>query len=238
MKLGTTAALAIALAGLAGCLGRDEPPVPEIPDAACLPGHFTFLATDTTIYRQGATVRVTPTVDIAPAGTRALPLHCTSGWTVTGAARLSEDRTTLVIDPDAPPGSEIVVRFLYAGEPVQGRFRVVGRDEVVLTGRRGQQRVEGCVGADPVRELEFSPGSRFSVTFTPFETYRDYWGSYSFDPATGALRMTVEGGNFVPAGLDLEGQAVLTGGRLILRGFYLGSRNAPPPPADSCTYSF
>lgn len=232
------AALLIALAGLAGCLGRDEPPAPVLLDPACLPGHFTFLAADTPVHRQGAAIRVTPTVDVAPGGTRALPLRCTKDWSVTGPARLSADRTLLTIAPDAAPGAEIVVRFVYRDEPVLARFRVVGRDALVLTGRRGQQRIEGCDHAERVGELEFSAGDRFSVTFAAFETYRDYWGTYAFDPATGALRLTVAGGNFVPAGLDLEGRAELTGGRLTLRGFHLGNRHGTPPPANGCTYFF
>lgn len=223
---------------VAGCRGpRPEPPPP--PDTACqAPGHhYVFLGTDTTIYRQGATVRLTPTADMAPAGTADIPHRCTSDWKVEGPAALSGDRTTLTIAPDAAPGAIVAVSFLHLGKTVTGRFQVIGRDEIVLTGRRSQQSVEGCSAGEPVRELEFMPGSRFSVTFQPFETYRDYWGSYSFDPVSGALKLSVEGGNFVPGGLDLEGQAELKDGRLTLRGLYLGSRQGPPP-ARSCTYIF
>lgn len=228
-----------ALLGAAGCPGPRPVPPPAPPDLACGPMgyHFAFLGTDTRIYRQGSTVRVTPMVDVSPAGTQELPLRCTSGWSVSGPARLSSDRTILTIDEDAPAGATVAVGFHHAGEPVEARFRVVGRDEVVLTGRRSQSGVEGCAGADSVGELEFGAENRFSVTFTPFETYRDYWGSYAFDPATGRLRLTVEGGNFIPPGLDLEGQAELSAGGLVLKDMFLGSRQGYAQPA-SCTYRF
>jgi len=233
--------LVLALGGLLGaaaCPGPRPVPPPSPPDPACAPiGHFAFLGTDTDIHRQGSSIRVTPMVDVSPAGTQELPLRCTSDWSVSGPARLSADRTMLTIDPDAPVGATVAVGFRHAGERVEARFRVIGRDEVVLTGRRSQRGIEGCAGADRVGELEFQPGNRFSVTFTPFETYRDYWGSYAFDPATGRLRLTVEGGNFIPAGLDVEGQAELSGGRLVLRDMFLGSRQSGPPPGG-CTYLF
>ena len=199
--------------------------------------HFAFLATDTRIYRQGATIRVTPMVDVSPAGTRELPLRCTSGWSVSGPARLSADRTLLTMDDDAPVGATVAVGFRHAGRPVEARFRVIGRDEVVLTGRWSQRGIEGCGGAETVRELEFGAENRFSVTFTPFETYRDYWGTYAFDPATGALRLTVEGGNFVPPNLDLEGRAELSADGLVLGDMFLGSRQGYSPPGG-CTYRF
>jgi hypothetical protein len=49
--------------------------------------------------------------------------------------------------------------------------------------------------------------------------------------------MTVEGGNFVPPGLDLEGRAELVGGGLVLHGMFIGSRQAAPP-SGPCTYRF
>jgi hypothetical protein len=214
------------------------PPPPPLPDPECQPmgWHFAFVGTDTTVYRQGAVVKVTPSVDRSPAGTVEIPLRCTSGWRVTGPATLAADRTTVAIAPDAPPGAIVQVEFRHAGKPVELRFRVVAKDEIVLTGRYTQQSLEGCGGVEPVRELEFQPENRFSVTFMPFETYRDYWGSYAFDPATGRLRLTVGGGNFVPPNLDLEGEAEFAAGRLRLKDMFLGSRDGPSQ--SGCIYAF
>jgi hypothetical protein len=241
---GSTIKLACALLtsslALAGCLGSQSAAVapPPPPDEQCLaPGsHFAFLATDTKVYRQGAVVRLTPTVDRSPAGTAELPVRCTSDWTVSGPATLSADRTSLTIAPDAPAGATVTVGFRHLDKPVEARFRVVAKDEIVLTGHWSQKSLEGCSASQPVRELEFQPENRFAVTFLPFETYRDYWGTYSFDPDSGRLRLVVEGGNFVPPNLDLEGAAELAGGRLRLRDMFLGSRDGPPQ--SGCTYLF
>ena len=231
--------LCLAFLAVAACVREPPQPPPAPPDSACFPPghHFAFLATDTGIHRQGSTIRLTPRVNMAPAGTPELPIHCVSDWTVTGPATLSADRTTLRIAPDAQVGSIVMVSARHGDEPLALRLRVIGRDEIVLTGRRSQQAIEGCSIPEPVRELEFHNENRFSVTFRPFESYRDYWGTYIFDAATGALRMTVEGGNFVPPGLDLDGRAELVSGRLVLSDMYLGSREAQPPPG-SCTYRF
>ena len=204
------------------------------------PHHFIFLETDTTIYRQGQSVRLTPRYDMSPGGTREIPIGCTSGWSLAGPARLSADHGSFRIDPEAPVGAEIVVGYRFGEERASARFRVIGHDEIVLTGTRGQRAVEGCEGLTPVLELVFAPGNRFSVTFRPFETYKDYWGSYTFDPRTGAIRLNAEGGNNVPPGLDLEGRAQLdAGGRLILEGLYLGNHHQPyPVPPGGCRYIF
>ncbi|HEX8482549.1 MAG TPA: hypothetical protein VF650_11660 [Allosphingosinicella sp.] len=214
------------------------PPPPRLPDPDCFPPgwHFAFVGTDTTVYRQGGVVRVTPMADRAPGGTVELPLKCTSGWAVTGPATLAADRKSLTIAPDAPPGAVVLVRFRHDGKPVSTQFRVVAEDEIVLTGRYTQRSLDGCIAQEPVRELEFRPENRFSVTFMPFETYQDYWGSYSFDPATRQIRLKVEGGNFVPPHLDLEGEAELADGRLRLKGLFLGSRDGAPQ--SGCTYVF
>jgi hypothetical protein len=218
--------------------GSEPPPPPSPPDMSCLqPGYrFAFVGMDTTVYRQGAVVRLAPMVDRSPAGTDEIPLKCTSGWAVTGPATLGPDRKSLTIAADAPPGAIVLVRFYHEGKPVSTQFRVVAKDAVVLTGRYTQRSLEGCLAHEPVRELEFRAEYRFSVTFMPFETYRDYWGSYSFDPATKRIRLKVEGGNFVPPNLDLEGEAELADGRLRLKDLFLGSRD--DAPQSGCTYVF
>jgi hypothetical protein len=214
------------------------PTPPPPPDTECFPPYyrFSFVATDTTVYRQGAVVRVTPTLDKAPAGTVELPLRCTTDWSVAGPATLSPDRTRVTIAPDAPPGSIVTVSYRHGGAKAEARFKVIAKDEIVLTGRYSQSALEGCTSVPLVGELEFQPENRFSVTFAPFETYRDYWGTYSFDPATKQLRLKVEGGNFVPSNLDLEGEAEMVGGRLRLKHLFLGSRFDAPP--SGCTYVF
>ncbi len=74
------------------------------------------------------------------------------------------------------------------------------------------------------QELVFEPNNKFTFTWTPFETYIDYWGSYSYDANSGELKMKITGGNFVPVDADLEGKVTLqNGGRTSLEGIYFGS---------------
>ncbi len=216
--------------------GRVRPP--PAPDTLCLspPDRRNFTAFSAPVFRQGATIGIRPQRDAMPAGYRDLPAECLSHWSIEGPAELSADRRTLTIRADAPPESEIVLRYRVRGEPVVARLRVVARDALVLTGTWGQSAAAGCEVMEPVRELEFGP-DRFSVTFTPFESYKDYWGTYSFDPRTGALRLTVESGNNVPSGLDLEGSARLEDGHLVLEDMFLGDRNGQAPE-HACRYRF
>src|SRR5436853_1043821 len=117
MKLALPAILAFLLAACAttdpGSETADRVAPPTPPDLACSPpsDRFTFVGTDTSVYRQGAVVRVTPRADVSPAGTVDLPLRCTSDWSVEGPATLSADRTSLAIAADAPPGATVALRF-------------------------------------------------------------------------------------------------------------------------------
>ncbi len=215
-------------------------PAPPAPDTTCLypPNRHNFTEFSTPVFRQGATIGIRAMRDQMPAGYRDLPEECLSDWSIEGPAELSADHRSLTIRPDAAPGSEVILRYNVKGEAVVSRLRVVARDAVVLTGNRRQQAAEGCEHLEPVRELSFGP-ERFSVTFAPFESYKDYWGTYSFDPATEALRLTVVGGNSVPPGLDLEGTARLENGQIVLEGMFLGDLHRRVPPGDgTCRYRF
>lgn len=233
------AILLVPCLALAACVPKSQTGPGGTPlDTECYPPgwNFPFVATDTTVYRQGAVVRITPKVDMSPAGTAELPLKCTYGWSLSGPAKLSADRKSLAIAADAPVGAAVTIGFTFLEKPAQASFKVVAKDEIVLTGLRSQRSLEGCSAPEPVRELEFRPENGFSVTFVPFETYRDYWGSYAWDPDTGRIRLTVVGGNFVPGNLDLEGEAELKDGQLRLKDLFLGSRDGAP--RSGCTYLF
>lgn len=239
---------------------RRQATPPRVPDpdwnftCGIAPDAVRYLAITPAIHRQGVTLRIRPMRQPrGPVGSDPMPLACTSDWTVSNPALATLDvqNGTLRIAPHAPPGSEIIVSYNVLGQPVRSMIRVVAADAVVLTGRRGQSAIEGvdaCHRIEPVRELEFSSNGRFSVTFTPFESFRDYWGTYRFDPATGRIVMTVEGGNNRPISSDLDGIVRMgEGNRLVFEGMYFGNRREPPPPsgpddwppsAPVCRYTF
>lgn len=197
-----------------------------------------YLDADTQISRQGSIIKVIPRRDMRPAGVEDIAIDCLRGWSVQGPARFDRRSGTLTIAPDAPIGAEVKVSAGLGSERLTRTFRVISRDAIVLTGRRSQRSVTGCESADPVRELEFNAEGGFSVTFNPFESYRDYWGSYTYDEATRVLTMRVKGGNFVPPKLDLEGRAYLDPeGRLVVEDVHFGGRGFTPA-GQACRYVF
>ena len=98
---------------------------------------------------------------------------------------------------------------------------------------------DGRTPTDPVQELDFGDAALYSVTFVPFETYKDYWGQARFDLEAGTIAFTSEGGNFKPPGLDLNGTVALEGGRLKIGDVWFGDRTpGAPPPSTGCAYLF
>jgi hypothetical protein len=91
-----------------------------------------------------------------------------------------------------------------------------------------------CAGAEPVRELIFTADGRYSVTWAPFETYKDYWGGWRYDARMRVLTLTVDGGNFIPTDVALSGEANADAHRLLLGAISLGA----PRQAARCTAPF
>ena len=74
-----------------------------------------------------------------------------------------------------------------------------------------------------IKELRFDTDGFFAVTWYPFETFKDYWGTYLFSD-NGLITLQVEDGNYVPEGLDLDGEIKMNdNGELILLDMYLGA---------------
>lgn len=211
---------------------------------ACINGIAHFLSVQPGPARQGATLRITPMRGPGYAQ-EAEPGECVTGWSLSDPrlARFTPDHSAIILADDATPGAKLVISYRtrdpkFPVRLVTTTLTIVARDAVVLTGTRSQSDLSGCDGIEPVGELKFTADGKFNVTFQPFETYVDYWGDYRFDPETGALSMTVTGGNFQPPKLMLTGKARIEGKTLVLEGMFLGSRSDFTPPATGCTYRF
>ena len=169
-----------------------------------------------------------------------LPPACRARWSVPPGSHAAIDaRGRLQLSRYAQIGDTVVVTADVAGQSVFQHVHVIDPRPNPIAGAWTQDGPAQCTGAapaEPVRELMIRRDGRFSVTFTPFETYKDYWGTYTYDRATGAVAMRAAGGNRVPRGIDLAGTARVVNGRLRLQGMWLGQ---PEPGAPrTCTYVF
>lgn len=247
-----TGVVAIGALTLSACA---TPPAPEldapvtqaaVDDACTQTQGYLVLTVSPALARQGATLTVRAAISPAPWSSESLPSSCLSSLDASpaGVVSVAPGRDAITIAADAAPGTEVTLTARHRQETGSVRFRVVGRDEVVLTGTWVQDRVKCDPGREPgqpLAELKFTDDGKFGATWQPFESYVDYWGSVAFDPATGAVALTPTGGNFVPSLLDVEGKARLDGERrLILEGVYLGDRNERngEPRTDPATGQF
>lgn len=191
------------------------------------------------VTRQGAELAVQAVMigPNAPWG-RPLPLACLKDWrlSVPGAASLSADHSRLVIADKAVPGTKVRLTAEFDGKTAAVEFTVVAKGAVVLTGYWSEVGDADCPAGDPVlRELHFIDGGKFEATWMPFERYIDYWGDYSFDPATGDIVLRPSGGNHIPGDADLDGAAsVGPDGLLRFTGFFFGSPSNGAQPSRTC----
>jgi hypothetical protein len=83
----------------------------------------------------------------------------------------------------------------------------------------------------PKEELVLAADGTFAVTWTPFESYVDYWGTYTFDLEEGTLDLAVTGGNDAPTDIDGRGRfAIDAAGQPVMTDIWLGK---PRPPLRS-----
>ncbi len=113
-----------------------------------------------------------------------------------------------------------------------GVIGMIGAAAVALRAEVRCDTGDTVPAAAPIRELLFHADGRFSVTWIPFEVYRDYWGTYTQDPRAGRLSLVVEGGNYVPPDMDGDGTfAVVAPRRLVLKDMWLGSEKRRTVPS-------
>lgn len=168
----------------------------------------------------GQTRPVIPNVASMPGMMEPLPSHCLTDLEV-----IPEEAGTIEVNSlgdyeirvseTAPVGEPVDVTGRYKGKLVRSRFTVFQREASPLVGYWRQSR-ESCEEETHIEELVFNADGTFSVTWTPFETYKDYWGTYNYNAETGQLDLEVETGNII--GLGISSGTIMLEDRVLTLG--------------------
>ena len=157
-----------------------------------------------------------------------LPSGCVDAWRVEPAQYAQIDQAGVIrIAPDAPDATPVQVTAHIGAKQVRGDMRVSDPQRFPLVGIWSQVSETPCgtgiarTPVDKIRELKFDGSGNFSVTTTPFESYKDYWGSYTYEASDGAIRFNVVSGNKPPKSLQLVGRATYSAEQLDLQGLSL-----------------
>lgn len=147
---------------------------------------------------------------------------CAVRWSVDSGAAIDSDGR-LTIARDARPGSMVGVLARVGTLSAVQEVHVVDPAPNPLAATWSQDTAPVCTsGYRPedaiVRELIFRRGGTFSVTSMPFESYRDYWGTYTYDALTARLTLVVEDGNRRPIFRTTQLAARIVDGALHLDG--------------------
>lgn len=190
----------------------------------------------------GATVSLEAYWTDRPHSFERAPRHCVTGiaFSPEGILQFDAEDLTVRVADDAPASALVTITGRLGDQPLEAQIRVVTPEQAPL---RGTWRQTGATCPDgvmppPIQELVFDATGRFSVTWTPFEVYKDYWGTYRFDAADKAFSAEVEGDNQRPANLDLSGTASVSGNELTLEDLWLGDPSQMAAAASRCTYRF
>ena len=143
------------------------------------------------------------------------------------------------VDPETVHGTV----FTILADVEEGRFllttevNVFNRDANPLVGLWREQETGN------VNELIFQADGRFTVTWFPFEVYKDYWGDYTFElgsPKSGSIELHMTGGNRSDiVGFQGSGAfAIDRDGILSLNGVYLGKYDSDTGPTVNCGHRF
>ena len=162
-----------------------------------------------------------------PGGYNSVPAGCLDELSVhpEGAATFERQEDGLAIatiSEDVEAGTRVLLSGSYVGNGLTGPVEVFSSAANPLVGT-WRQEADDCPSESAVRELVFTGANEMTVTWTPFEVYKDYWADYEYDPETGAFSFEVDGGNQVPEDLVRSGTLTLDGDRLIMDGVFLGT---------------
>ncbi|MEQ9314745.1 MAG: hypothetical protein RLN72_02775 [Henriciella sp.] len=249
MRLQTV--FAVALLALTACQSADgdteiveagvDPTLATLSGEACpdVGDKAFFFWMETRSAEPGDKVALHPYWTDMPGGYNDVPAGCLDELSVhpDGAASFERQEDGLAIatiSPAVAPGTMVLLNGTYLGHGLVGRVDVFSTAANPLVGT-WRQREEDCPNGSPIRELVFTGGGDFSVTWTPFEVYKDYWGVYEYDAESNAFRFAVEGGNQVPEDIETQGTVIIENGELDFGQVVFGTPGSADAP---CTANF
>ena len=157
-----------------------------------------------------------------------------ASWRISPTAGAAIDPQTglFTVDENTPPGTVYTVTADVQNGRVSPTIDVYiyTLEENPLVGRWQEEKQITCTAQeqivpDPImEELKFNADGTFTAAWIPFETYRDYVGTYDYDKTTGELRLTIERGGYIPPDIDGAGYALVDENqKLILTDMWLGT---------------
>lgn len=165
-----------------------------------------------------------------------IPANCVVRWSAGAGATINESGLVTIIS-DVTPGSRVTVRAQVESLVAEAHILIVDPAPNPLAGMWTQTEGPDCDNpffqpprSDAVvRELIFRRGGTFAVTRVPFERFQDFWGTYTYDGATGRLTLNIRGGNNVPDIRSPEFITRVAGDELRLDGGVLAGQAASLP---------
>lgn len=183
--------------------------------------------------RPGAVLGITPSRRDGPFGIKDVSRRCVRDWRVEprGAARLSRDRTRLILSNDVRPGTIVVVQARVGSTVTRGEVTVIGANALSVVGR-WRRACSAADGEAPVQTI-----SLYEDQYAIFDSEGRQWsGDYRVDTDTGEITF----GPYVlptPEGTRLTGTARVEGDQLTLDGIFFADPNGRPA-GDGCPMTF
>ena len=162
------------------------------------------------------------------------PVDACATWSAspTDGATIDRETGVFTVDPgtasgkvftvtaDVENGRRLVSAEVYVYTPEANPLFGIWREEAQFSCETDEE----VVPEERIGELSFGANGKLSVTWHPFEVYKDYWGTYTFDLNQGTLDLAGAEGNYVPEDLDGSGSWFIDeDGRLVLRDMWLGA---------------
>ena len=159
-------------------------------------------------------------------------------WSVepSDGASIDVDTGLLAIAVDTPTGSAYTV----TADVGEGQFSVSSELVIYSAEEIPVAGVWTETATGNINQLLLTSGGEFAVTANPYEHYQDYWGTYTFDLATGDIQFTSSGANQSPPDGDGTGTFTIDAdGKLILESICLGGWDASTLSlAKNCGHEF
>jgi hypothetical protein len=191
-----------------------------------------LIISDHTPVRPGQTIRIrTYLRECCVIETDIKDLCVTWSSEPTAGVQLNPQTGEITVDNAVPAGTQFEVRAdVQNGRRVfSSRVTVYTPEHNPFVGRYTEVSQLDCdTGKEfppalPIKEIEFHADGRFFVTWMPFELYKDYWGTYTYDLKEGTFTVSDISGNYVPADIGSGGTFEFQSGSLLLKDFFFGS---------------